>query len=302
MKALFALDWTNFSEAQLDFIKAQQKEYEELIFVISRPESLLEGPLPQLCSGLLTRLQLLFTQELHKPFYLLPIPGKGMPDMYHWARWRILCPSFRQVFTDNATTAAAMELVLRVPVTVIPASEAAIILPEAPEKKRGIFITRAQPFHEGHTAYLQQMQDEMEEVIIVIGVANQSHVLRDFATAGERLEMIKPFLQQTWPGRHHLVALPYSDFSLENFYELEYLLPAFHTVYTINTSTITYAHTAGYPVKNLAIQLPVSGTHIRDCMIHDRPYAQYVPPVIYEYLQRANLAERLKQLQEKENR
>lgn len=302
MRALFALDWRHFTDAQLQEVLRLEPEYDELIFVISRPESLLDGDSPMLCSQLLPALQAFLQLHLQKTFYLLPIPGKGLPDYYHWLRWRILCPAFTHVFTSNATESEAMELVLRVPVSVIPAQGSRINLPTLATPKRGIFITRAQPFHNGHAAYLEQMKAQVDEAIVVVGVANQSHVARDFATAGERLEMIKPYLEEHWPGRHYLAALPYSDFSLENFYELEYLLPAFHTVYTINTSTITYAYTAGYPVKNLSAHMEVSGTQIRSCMVHDQPYDHLVPESVHQYLAQTNLATRLKQLLEKENR
>ncbi|HEY0273044.1 MAG TPA: adenylyltransferase/cytidyltransferase family protein [Chitinophaga sp.] len=302
MRALFALDWHNATAAQLDALIALQTHYTELVLVISRPETLLDGPSPLCCRDLLPALQALLQPRLQRPFYLLPIPGRGLPDYYHWLRWRITCPAFHQVFTDNPAQQKAMEQLFRVPVTVIPRTGPPITWPPVTGKKRGIFITRAQPFHNGHAAYLEQMQQEVEEVIVVVGVANQSHTLKDFATAGERLEMVQPYLQQTWPGRYYLAALPYSDFSLENFYELEYLLPAFHTVYTINTSTITYAQTAGYPVKNLSRQLDVSGTEVRNCMLHDQPYAHLVPAAVHAYLQSGPLPGRLKQLAEKENR
>ncbi|PUZ30536.1 nicotinamide-nucleotide adenylyltransferase [Chitinophaga costaii] len=302
MRALFALDWRNVTDAQLTEIIALQAHYTELVLVISRPETLLDSHSPMICHDLMPALQQLLQTHLHLPFYLLPIPGKGVPDYYHWLHWRILCPAFHHVFIDTPAQKNAMEVIFRVPITVIPRNGLPLTLPAVPKKQRGIFITRAQPFHNGHAAYLAQMQQEVEEVIVVIGVANQSHTASNFATAGERLEMVKPYLQHTWPGRHHLVALPYSDFSLENFYELEYLLPDFNTVYTINTSTITYAQTAGYPIKHLNIQLDVSGTHIRHCMAQDQPYAHLVPPPVYDYLQEGPLIRRLKQLLEKENR
>lgn len=302
MRALLALDWRHFTDAQLQEILRLEQEYDELIFVISRPEGLLEGHSPMLCSQLMPALQTMLQLHLRKPFYLLPIPGKGLPDHYHWLRWRILCPAFTHAFTSNAAESNAMELTLRVPVTVIPPGGAPVVMPALATVKRGIFITRAQPFHNGHAAYLEQMKAAVDEAIVIVGVANRSHTAKDFATAGERLEMIKPYLDRYWPGRHYLAALPYSGFSLENFYELEYVLPAFHTVYTINTSTITYAHTAGYPVKNLNTSMEVSGTQVRACMVQDQPYDHLVPESVHRYLTHINLATRLKQLLEKENR
>ena len=56
--------------------------------------------------------------------------------------------------------------------------------------KRGLIIGRFQPFHNGHLKLVQQVLNECEELIIVIGSSQFNYLYKDPFTAGERLEMI----------------------------------------------------------------------------------------------------------------
>ncbi|BAV08671.1 nicotinamide-nucleotide adenylyltransferase [Filimonas lacunae] len=300
-RALLAFNWRKLTRAHLNCIQQQALLYDELVLVMPDAAGLSTDNTYS-CGQWMTHLHHWLQQHISIPFYLLPIPGKGVEPVLSWLRWRILCPAFQQVITDETTWHAQMETVLRTPVTVIEAGNDVLPVTAALPCRRGLFITRAQPFHNGHLAYIQQMQQEVDELIVVIAMANRSHQQHDIATGGERLAMVKPVLQQVAPGRYYLVALPYSDFAMENLYELEYLLPAFDTVYTVNPSVIVMAQTAGYATKGLDARITVSSTLIRNCMIQHQPYAGYVPQSVHDYIEQQGIAARLRQLQEKENR
>ena len=198
-----------------------------------------------------------------------------------------------------------MQQVLRVPVEISDNQPGANLLFSArkpPSKTRGLFITRAQPFHWGHAAILKTISQDMEEVIIVIAMANQSHTLANIATAGERLAMLLPYLQEAMPQRYYLAAMPYSDFSMENFYELEYLLPAFNAVYTHNPNVEVLAQSAHYPVRSSFVGNGISSSLIRECLRKEEPFADYVPGNVFEFINQSGIAERLKKLHKLENR
>ncbi|NTV27538.1 MAG: adenylyltransferase/cytidyltransferase family protein, partial [Methanothrix sp.] len=55
---------------------------------------------------------------------------------------------------------------------------------------RGLYIGRFQPYHLGHQAVLDRIAEEMEEIVIVIGSAQESHTSENPFTAGERMDMI----------------------------------------------------------------------------------------------------------------
>ena len=60
---------------------------------------------------------------------------------------------------------------------------------------RGLFIGRFSPFHLGHLQMIKTILSEVDELIIVIGSAQQSHTMTDPFTAGERGLMIRESLR-----------------------------------------------------------------------------------------------------------
>jgi nicotinamide-nucleotide adenylyltransferase len=298
-RALFVFDWQRLTEQHLAFIITQAERYDELIFLVDRSE---EFGKPLHAGELLTALKSIFSLRLDKPYYLFPVIGKGMPVLYHWLRWRILCPAFSVVYIDNPIIQTQLQHVLKTTVEVFSPKDRDPLLLSARQATRGLFIKRAQPFHLGHAAFIQQMEQEVEEAIIVVAMANRSHQPADIATAGERVEMIQPWLQAVIPQRHYLIPLPYSDFTMENLYELEYLLPSFEYIYTSNPTIMAMADTAHYFVRQLHKNIDVSSTMIRDCILKDQPYREYLPESVYNYLQRSDIPGRIKKLEEKEKR
>ncbi len=300
-RALFILDWQRFSDQHLSFIETQAPGYDELLFVIHRADEELQ---PLVCGRLMQQLQERLSARLTKPYYLFPVTGKGVPHLSYWIRYKLLCPSFEKVYIDTPWLKETLTAILEVPVEVLSAGESAmpVRLQEATPKRRGLFITRAQPFHLGHADFVRQMMEEQEEGIVLVAMANRSHLLTDLATAGERMEMILPWLTAAYPGRFYLAPFAYSDYTMENLYELRHLLPSFQCIYTINPLIEAMAETAGYETRTFKGQLDISATMIREKIVKDEPYQAYVPDSVYQYLSQSPLPQRLKKLHEKEIR
>ncbi|MDR0980270.1 MAG: adenylyltransferase/cytidyltransferase family protein, partial [Methanocalculaceae archaeon] len=62
-------------------------------------------------------------------------------------------------------------------------------------KRRGLYVGRFQPYHNGHRSVIERIADEVDELIIGIGSAEISHDLRHPFTAGERVLMISRALK-----------------------------------------------------------------------------------------------------------
>lgn len=297
-RVLFVFDWLNTSYSQLLLACSRENECDELIFLIECTEEI-----PS-CSHLLEVLKEFFVCRVSKPFYLLPVAKKGISNLHHWLRWRILSPAFQKVYIDTPQQQAPLSHILGVPVEVCPQDPAEQpFFPYSKDikaKSRGLFILRAQPFHLGHAAIIEHICQEQEEIIVVIAMANLSHTTQNIATAGERLAMILPYLHEVALDRFYLIAMPYSDYTLENFLELKHLLPSFHCVYTNNPCLEALAYTAGFPVKNVATNCSISGNMIRENILLDRPYASLVPSSAYAIL--SGLVERLKLIHSSERR
>lgn len=296
-RALFVFDWDHITNQYLTFIQKKSEQFDELIFLIDKADQKVH------CGQMLLHLRSTFNPCLKIPFYILPLLQRGLSDIAYWLRWRILCPSFERVYIDQASMQQPLQSILRQPVEIFTQPEEFHILNFSSQNcSRGLFISRLQPFHVGHAEILQRMSQMVEEILIIIAMGNKSHEFNNIATGGERLAMINGYMHASFPQRYHLVALPYSHYSMENFYELEYLLPPFQSVHTNNPQVAAMAHTAGYPVISHSIQKKISSTIIREQIAKGEDYAPNVPANTYQFLQESEIPMRLRQLHTKENR
>ena len=55
---------------------------------------------------------------------------------------------------------------------------------------RGFYIGRFQPYHNGHHHMVEAIADQVDELVLGIGSAGDSHSRRNPFTAGERVMMI----------------------------------------------------------------------------------------------------------------
>ncbi|MEM0249749.1 MAG: adenylyltransferase/cytidyltransferase family protein, partial [Desulfurococcaceae archaeon] len=61
--------------------------------------------------------------------------------------------------------------------------------------ERCLVIARFQPFHYGHLYAIEHCLSMFNEVVIIVGMASQSHTPENPFTAGERIEMIRRALK-----------------------------------------------------------------------------------------------------------
>lgn len=295
-RALFIFNWSHLTYNMLEFLKSRSFQYDEIICLIEEDHH---------CGALLVHLKQLLSQTLQKPFYLLPIARKGASLLTYCIRCRILCPSFEDLYTDDPSDKPFKETALRARVIHYDRNRhSSSVIPkgEATERLRGLFITKGQPFHLGHAKIIEQMSRELDEVVIVVAMANWSHHPIHIATGGERLEMIFSYLQEVIPDRFFLAALPYSEFSLENFYELEFLLPRFQSVHTNNPLVAALALSAGHLVRTHETGIAISSSQIREHVLKKRPYEHLVPLQVHQYLKQSPIPERLVHVHGKETR
>ncbi len=64
--------------------------------------------------------------------------------------------------------------------------------------RRVLFFGRFQPFHNGHLRVVEWLIDEQsfDELVILVGMASESHTPRNPFTAGERIWMIREALRE----------------------------------------------------------------------------------------------------------
>lgn len=234
---LRALMFLNADELpDVDDLKKIESEFSEIIFV-----QLLESPC--YCNNFIIEQRNYLRMHLAKPFYIFPVFKDDIPDFRLKMRIQQLSPSYSTIVSARMHKA----------------------IPSADEKKRGVMITRAQPFHKGHLEIIEKVVDKYDEVIIIIACAEESFTDRNPLTAGQRMEIVaksiqdKPYVDKIW-----IFPVPCNRFVAENMSELRFLCPDFQSVISTNPVNCRLAEYDGLIYDTPKISCQVRATDIRD--------------------------------------
>ncbi len=143
---------------------------------------------------------------------------------------------------------------------------------------RGLYIGRFQPFHLGHKAVLKKILEEVNEVVVVMGSAQDSHTPQNPFTAGERLDMIYGALRDLRP-RSYVIPLQDVDRNAIWVSHVVSMAPRFDLVYSNNPLTEDLFIEAGIQVRKPPMYRRdlYSGTIIRNLMLQGGDWRSLVP-------------------------
>jgi nicotinamide-nucleotide adenylyltransferase len=162
-------------------------------------------------------------------------------------------------------------------------------------------IARFQPFHYGHLHTVEHCLSAYSEIVVVIGMASQSHTPENPFTTGERIEMVRRALK--WRGydlsRVITVTLPTLEVSKVAVHYVKLYSPAFNVVVTLNPIIRRLFVEEGYKV----IEPPpfnremLKGSVIRRLMASgSSEWRNYVPPPVAEFIDEIGGVERVRAL------
>lgn len=161
---------------------------------------------------------------------------------------------------------------------------------------RGLYIGRFQPYHLGHRAVLEGIAKEVDEIVIVIGSAQESHILENPFTAGERLEMICAALEEA-DLRSRCFVVPLQDVKRNAIWvsHLNSMLPRFDLAYSNNPLVVQLFTEAGVEVKRPPLYQRdlYSGTAIRRLMLEGGDWKSLVPDPVASVIARIGGVARL---------
>ncbi len=167
--------------------------------------------------------------------------------------------------------------------------------------KRCLMIARFQPLHYGHLYVLKRCLENYDELIVVVGMASQSHTPENPFTAGERILMVRETLR--WSGadlsRVITITLPTMEVSRVAVHYVKLYSPPFDSVATLNPIIARIFMEEGYRVEEPP---PVNreeyrGTVIRRLMsIGDDRWRELVPPPVAEIIDSIDGVERVRML------
>ena len=303
-RALCAWDLQRLTGRHLEVLQELARDHDELVVVITHAEQAYTPEHPWSAGERIARAMPVLRASLTRPVFVLPIKRGDLSEAQYAARIRLGAPRFETMVCASPREAAVAARVLGCATRVIEIPPDPPLDPDPPGSgalpsstrdpvRRGLFVTRAQFFHVGHRAFVRQMAEEQDEVIVLVAKANASHSIDHPATAGERLEMIRPLLAREAPGRSYLCAAPYVDDDGANFAELALLLPEFQSVYTNSPITAAMAASDGYRVVSLAERVTASGSDLRRRIVAGEPYEHLLPEDVLTVLRSSPALPRL---------
>jgi nicotinamide-nucleotide adenylyltransferase len=163
--------------------------------------------------------------------------------------------------------------------------------------KRGFYIGRFQPYHNGHQSVLEHIAGKVDEIVIGVGSAQLSHQVDNPFTAGERVLMITRSLASL---ECPFYVIPIEDIQRNALWvaHLRSMTPPFDTCYSSNPLVVRLFSEAGINVQSTAMykRETLSGTEIRRRMLNNEPWKTLVPPPVVQVLKEIDGVRRLRQI------
>jgi len=166
---------------------------------------------------------------------------------------------------------------------------------------RGFFIGRFQPYHLGHHEVIKDILNQVDELIIGIGSAQESHTLENPFTAGERILMVSKALDEIDKElRKRVYIIPLEDIYRNALWVSHVcsMVPPFDVVFSNNPLVIRLFKEAGFEVRTTIMYNRefLQGKEIRKMMINGGEWEKYVPKAVADVIKEINGVERLKEI------
>jgi nicotinamide-nucleotide adenylyltransferase len=154
--------------------------------------------------------------------------------------------------------------------------------------RRALFVGRFQPFHHGHYFAIKKLLKKYDELVVVIGSAEDQDSPDNPFTCGERLEMIRSCFNKGELSK--LIIVPVPDVN-DNRIWVDHVfahIPPVQEVYSNNALVKMLFSKHGYLVKSIEFfdRGPKEGTTIRKMMSeNDIAWKKHVPAHVADYLE-----------------
>ncbi|MFA9425332.1 nicotinamide-nucleotide adenylyltransferase [Natronorubrum sp. A-ect3] len=162
---------------------------------------------------------------------------------------------------------------------------------------RGFYIGRFQPFHNGHLSMVEQIAEDVDELVLGIGSADDSHTVRNPFTAGERIMMLTKSLVD-----HDLVtyAVPIEDLERNSVWvsHIQSMSPDFDVAYSNNPLVIQLFREAEIEIRQSPMfnRDVLEGSEVRERMINDGDWETLVPEAVVNVVDEIDGIERIQMI------
>ena len=164
---------------------------------------------------------------------------------------------------------------------------------------RGFYIGRFQPFHDGHRRMVEEIAAEVDELVLGIGSAGDSHTTRNPFTAGERVMMVTKAVANL-PVTTYVVPIEDLDRNSVWVSHVQSMSPRFEVAYSNNPLVIRLFEEAGVEVRSSPMfrRDVLEGTELRDRMIRGESWESLVPAAVADVIAEIDGVERLRRIAE----
>jgi nicotinamide-nucleotide adenylyltransferase len=154
---------------------------------------------------------------------------------------------------------------------------------------RGFYIGRFQPYHNGHQQVIEEIVTEVDELVVGIGSADQSHTERNPFTAGERIMMITKCVEDLDVVTY---VVPIEDINRNSVWvsHLESMSPRFDVAYSNNPLVIQLFEESGTEVRQSPMfeRDVLKGSKIRKKMVADDGWRELLPQQVVDTIEEIN--------------
>ena len=159
---------------------------------------------------------------------------------------------------------------------------------------RGFYIGRFQPYHNGHHAMVERIAEDVDELVLGIGSAGDSHSTRNPFTAGERIMMLTKAVQEFDLTTY---AVPIEDLERNSVWvsHVQSMSPDFDVAYSNNPLVIQLFREAGVEIRQSPMfnRDVLEGTSVRERMIEDGDWESLVPHAVVDVVEEIGGIERI---------
>ncbi|KPV64674.1 MAG: Nicotinamide-nucleotide adenylyltransferase [Candidatus Bathyarchaeota archaeon BA1] len=166
--------------------------------------------------------------------------------------------------------------------------------------RRGVFVGRFQPLHNGHMGAIKDMLEKVDELVIVVGSSQYSHRMENPFTVGERITMIREALKEEGIPTSRCWIVPVPDVHIHMIWVAQVVgyTPKFDIVYTNEPLTRRLFIEAGFKVEPVPFheREVYSATEIRKRIMNGEDWEELVPKCVAQFIKEVGGVERLRDL------
>ena len=164
---------------------------------------------------------------------------------------------------------------------------------------RGFYIGRYQPFHDGHQHMVEEIAAEVDELVLGIGSAGDSHTTRNPFTAGERVMMVTKAVEDL-DVTTYVVPIEDLDRNAVWVSHVQSMTPRFDVAYSNNPLVVRLFEEAGVEVRQSPMfrRDVLEGTELRERMIRDRDWTDLVPDAVVDVIREVDGVDRIRRIAE----